>query len=432
MDQHKSYDIDAEQSVVGAILIDDSVLAKFADSLEPEHFFDSKNGVIYKAARYLYRKNQPVDLVTLTAALKSRKVLEDIGGSAYLVELTNNVPTATNADKYAAIVSDLALRREIVKASAEISESGIDGSKSIHEVVEAARDKLEKIGKRDIVEKYQVASMSDYTDEAVERFKNWGKVQGISSGFKSVDRLTKGFVGGEMIIVAGKTSYGKTTLAMNVVNRMALEGKKILFVTLEMTHAELTSRFMYINGGNNLQFNEVAINVLFQKNDELNWNDIDGLIQKARDELQVDMVVIDHLHYFTRELENVAEDLGRISKEIKKNAIRHNIPIILISHVRKTFNNEVATMDDLRGSSYIAQDADIVLMVGRDPDTGEMIVKIEKNRNRGFDARDDNDMVTLGFEETKLTEPEDFFQSNEYQSVNEVFPGATPVNPRSV
>ena len=429
MNEQNLYDLDAEMSVLGAILIDDSVMAKFADSLEPEHFYDNRNGLVYKAARYLYRKNKPVDLITLTDALKGRKVLDEVGGSAYLTETTNYVPTATHADKYASIIVDQALRREILKATVEISENGVDGSKSIHEVVETAKEKLEKIGRRDIVEKYQVASMSDYTEQAEQRFKNWGKVQGISSGFKSVDRLTKGFVGGEMIIVAGKTSFGKTTLAMNVVNRMALEGKKILFVTLEMTHAELTSRFMYINGGNNVKFHEVAINVLFQKNDELNWDDIDGLIQKARDELEVDMVVIDHLHYFTRELENVAEDLGRISKEIKKNAIRHNIPIILISHVRKTFNNEAATMDDLRGSSYIAQDADIVLMVGRDPDSGDMLVKIEKNRNRGFDARDDKDIAILGFQETKLTEPEDFYKKTGNSIIDEMFPGATPVQP---
>lgn len=423
------FDLDAEQSLLGAILIDETQLNKFAGELKPEDFTDRRHAIIYKAALHLHAKQQPVDLLTLTNVLKGRKLLDEVGGSAYMVGLTNYVPTAMHAKKYADIIADLSARRKIVAAAQAITEGGADGSKDIHEIISDATNQLDVIGRANTAEKYQVASMSDYIEQAKHRFKNWGKVQGMSSGFKSVDRLTKGFVGGEMIIVAGKTSYGKTTLAMNIANRVALQDKKVLFVTLEMTHAELTSRFMFINGGDNENFNNVAINVLFQKNDELGWTDIDGLIQKAIDELNVDMVIIDHLHYFTRELDNVAEDLGRISKEIKKNAIRHNIPVILISHVRKTFQNEEATMDDLRGSSYIAQDADIVLMVGRDKDSGDMYVKIEKNRNRGFDARDDKDIAILGFQETRLTEPEDFYQPTGNNVIDSLFPGATPIEP---
>lgn len=255
------------------------------------------------------------------------------------------------------------------------------------------------------VDKYVVSSMLDYTEEAKKRMAHYGQMQGLSCGYPSVDKLTKGFVGGELVVVAGKTSYGKTTLAMNMANQIALDGHRVLFVTLEMTHVELTSRYMFINGGDNEDYLTVAAHTIFQENDELDWQDIDGLIANAREQLQVDLVIIDHLHYFTRELENVAEDLGRITKELKKNAKRHDIPVLLISHVRKTFNDKEATMDDLRGTSYIAQDADIVLMVGRDRDSGNMMVKIEKNRNRGFDH--DENVVTLRFDRTKITEMED-------------------------
>jgi replicative DNA helicase len=253
-------------------------------------------------------------------------------------------------------------------------------------------------------DKISVVMMLDYTEQARERLASFGKMQGLSSGYPSIDRLTKGFVGGEMVVIAGKTSFGKTTLAMNIANRMGLAGKRILFVSMEMTHVELTSRYMFINGGENEDYTTVAANTLFQKNDELDWKSIDGLIEHAKEALNVDIVIIDHLHYFTRELQNVAEDLGRITKEIKKNAIRHDIPVLLISHVRKT--NQSATMEDLRGSSYIAQDADIVLMVGRIPeDESLMIVRIEKNRNRGYDYK--NDTVELGFDKTKITDPQD-------------------------
>ena len=180
-----------------------------------------------------------------------------------------------------------------------------------------------------------------------------------------------------------------------------------------MTHAELTSRYMYINGGRGEDYENAALNTVFQKNDELDWKDIDGLVSKARDQLGVDLVIIDHLHYFTRELDNVSEDLGRITKEIKKNAIRHDIPVMLISHVRKgQKSTDAATIDDLRGTSYIAQDADIVLMVSKIENSDKVAVRIEKNRNRGYDVGEDivgNDVqiASLKLHETKLLEKYD-------------------------
>lgn len=239
-------------------------------------------------------------------------------------------------------------------------------------------------------EQFDLNLMSDFTEEGIERNKNWGKMQGLSSGYKKIDQLTKGFVGGEITIVAGKTSYGKTMLAINMANKIALSGVPVLFVTLEMTRGEITSRFIHINGGDNEDYQTVSSLVAFQATNELDWQSIDGLVEKFVKQFTNGLIVIDHLHYFTRELQNIAEDLGRITKELKKNAIVHNVPIVLISHVRKTLGNASAGIDDLRGSSYIAQDADIVLMVGRDPkDASKLAVKIEKNRNRGYSYLED-------------------------------------------
>lgn len=248
--------------------------------------------------------------------------------------------------------------------------------------------------------------MSDFTEPATELYKNFGRMQGLSSGFKKIDGLTLGFAPGELILIAGKTSRGKTTLALNMANKVALGGKTVLFVTLEMTHAEITQRTMFINDCKpgvllTEDYENVSGRMVFQSTDELKWDSIDKLMEKAKIEMDVDMVVIDHLHYFTRELANVAEDLGRITKEFKKNAIRHGVPVLLISHVRKTGDDKEATMDDMRGSSYMAQDADIVLMVGRLEEEPDMTyVKIEKNRNRGFDYN--NNKVALYTDRIKI------------------------------
>lgn len=247
---------------------------------------------------------------------------------------------------------------------------------------------------------YDLDPLSDYTEEAKAIQENWGRFQGISSGYDTIDKLTKGFVGGELTVIAAKTTVGKTALAVNIANRVALKGTPVLFVTLEMTRPQLTSRFLFINGGDTDSYRKVAPLVVMQRSDELDWKSIDGLIGNFCKDFTNGFVVIDHLHYFTRELENVSEDLGRITKELKKNAIRHNVPVVLISHVRKS--NGRISIEDLRGSSYVAQDADIVLLCGRSDDGKKLGVRIEKNRNRGYDY--DNNEVWLFYDQTKITE----------------------------
>ena len=251
--------------------------------------------------------------------------------------------------------------------------------------------------------------VSEFTEAAIELNKNWGKMQGISCGYPQIDRLTKGLVGGELIVIAGKTSYGKSLLSLNIANKVALADIPVLFVSLEMSKKEIASRYMHINGGSETDnYLKVSNTTAMQHNDELTWQSIDGLVRHAINEMKVGLIVIDHLHYFTRQLEQMSEDLGRITKEIKKNAIRYDIPIILISHVRRT--RERANIDDLRGSSYIGQDADIVLMIERDgDDPTRLLVGIEKNRNRGFDYKDDQ--AELKLDGIKITDPTDIINT---------------------
>lgn len=228
----------------------------------------------------------------------------------------------------------------------------------------------------------EIGYVPDLYREIKTQYANWGKLVGLKTGNWVIDKMTMGLAPGEVTVIGGATSNGKTALALNIAANIAMQGRNILFVTLEMTHEELGIRFMKIMGD---KFESYMANLFWQKNDELNWKSVDGLIRKAKEEAKVDLVVIDHLHYFTRELTNVAEDLGNITKEFKKNAIRHKLPIILISHTRKAPDSHTTKtgINDLRGSSYIAQDADIVLMVHRDPQyPSDIFVSLEKNRNR--------------------------------------------------
>lgn len=228
----------------------------------------------------------------------------------------------------------------------------------------------------------ELGYLPDKYDAIKAQAANWGKMNGLSTRNWVIDKMTMGLAPGEVTVIGGATSNGKTALAVNIAADIAMQGKKVLFVTLEMTHEELGVRFMKVMGD---KFEEYMCNIFWQKNDELSWKSVDGLMRKAKEEAGVDLVVIDHLHYFSRETINVAEDLGNITKEFKKNAIRHKLPIILISHTRKApdSNTTKTGINDLRGSSYIAQDADIVLLVHRDKDfKDDIIVTLAKNRNR--------------------------------------------------
>jgi replicative DNA helicase len=238
-----------------------------------------------------------------------------------------------------------------------------------------------------------VVPISDYTEAAKARLAAWGKLQGLSTGYKELDAMTGGLCGGELIILAGQTSHGKSQLAANIAYNIAVEGDPVLFVTLEMTKPETTSRFMKIYEYEN-EFESpegvAGLPILFQTKNELDYRDIGLLMQRAKVE-GAKAVIIDHLHYFPRGTgDNVRNEIGRITKHFKECAIEHDLPVILLSHTRRlTDPKSKPSLSDLKESSAIEQDADIVLMVWRDLSedsfsTNLVDVSILKNRNRGF------------------------------------------------
>jgi len=234
-------------------------------------------------------------------------------------------------------------------------------------------------------EEIEILPLSNFTEEAEQIARDWGKITGIKTGYREIDSLTKGFDPGNLIILAGRTSQYKTMLSLNMARKIALQGIPVLFVTLENTKAEIAGRLLKMCESKE-EYERISPNIAVQVKDELNWRSVDPLIENFVKMFTNGVVFIDHLHYFSRDTDRTAEALGAVTKEFKKNAIRHRLPIILISHVRKdlTKKNSLPSIDDIRGSSLPAQDADIVLMVGAG-NNNNVIVEIQKNRNKGFD-----------------------------------------------
>lgn len=235
-------------------------------------------------------------------------------------------------------------------------------------------------------EPFELIPLSESFDEAVEYLKNPDKIEGLTTGYGLLDQCIGGLANEELIIVAGGTGQGKTLYTQCMLMHMALNNIPTLFFTLEMPPRETTIRFMKIIKSMFVPDITRELPIYYYHGTNATLPILDKAIEKGI-KLGVKCVVIDHLHFFAKNNENQAAEIGNITREIKLMARRYNIPIILISHIRKTGSpHKTPNLEDLKDSSGIAQDADTVLMVWRDMDTNSTVlkVKVRKSRRRGL------------------------------------------------
>lgn len=292
-------------------------------------------------------------------------------------------------------------------------EKQLDNIKKVNKEIEKVEIKIPKSWskdyKRSLLEKllkenddYLIKKMEEYTDpdikpvndfmdEAEERINHPEKNYGIKSKFTKIDSYLGGFGKGELIVVSGQTGGGKTLLTQAIALNIALDCIPVLFFTFEMPAVEITTRFrsMALSSAVNVP-PEFARELPIYLNGKMEISTIEGLrksIEFGKEKFGVQLVIIDHLHFFLRSGENQTNEVGVITRELKKLAIEFDLPIILVAHIRKLNHKGIPTLDDLKDSSSIAQDADSVLMVWRDQDDQQnryMKVRIRKNRRRGF------------------------------------------------
>lgn len=409
---------EAEASLLGAILIDTDAIVKIADLVGPEDFYDERHRRIYEAIQQLYEKHSPIDVLTLSDQLKASGLLDMTGGSAYLTELTNFVPTAAHAEQYASIVSQKAQRRRLIKASQDIVGLGYDEGQSLQQLLEEAESRLFEVSQKHV--KQDITSLetilADSFDRLDELHKDKGKLRGIPTGFKDLDNILAGLQRSDLFILAARPSMGKTAFALNLAHNIALKASEpVLMFSLEMSKEQLVDRMLSMESGvdawalrtGNLtdsDFEKIGHAMGSLSEAQIYIDDTPGITvsdlrTKARREAHqrpLGLIIVDYLQLmsggarFTSE-SNRVQEISEISRGLKGIARELNVPLIALSQLSRSVESrspQIPQLADLRESGSIEQDADIVAFIYREeyynPETERKNITdifIKKHRN---------------------------------------------------
>lgn len=386
--------LDAEMSLLGAVLIDEEVLADVSEHVTTKDFYDKRHATIYGGMIRLYEHHRPVDLLTLTEELKKKDELDAIGGASFLTELTNYVPTAAHAEAYAEMVALKAVRRRLIKASGEISELGYDEDTNIQELLEKAEAELFSVSdqslKQDLTSIEQI--LTDSFDRMEELHRNKGALRGVRTGYRDLDTMTAGLQRSDLIILAARPAMGKTTLVTNLAYNVATVAKQpVLFFSLEMSKEQLVDRMLAdasgvdawnIRTGNlsDEDFSKISEAMGEMAEAPIYIDDTPGLsvlemrtkARRAAHEAPLGLIIVDYLQLMRtsgRSDGNRVQEVSEISRGLKLIARELNVPVIAISQLSRSVESrspQIPQLADLRDSGSIEQDADIVMFIYRE------------------------------------------------------------------
>lgn len=405
---------EAEQSVIGSMIIDKSAIAQVLEKLKEEDFYRDGHKILYKTIREMFQKDMAVDLLTILEYLKSTDMLEKSGGVTYVSELSASVPTTANLSAYIKIVEEKSLLRKLIKSSTKIIEESYNGQDDVEKVLDGAQKKIFDIAEKKNSGDYEVlSSVLERGFLEIERlFNNKGDITGVGSGIKDLDEKTSGFQKGEMILIAARPSMGKTTFALNIAETAALrKGKSVVIFSLEMPREQLAYKLLC---------SEASVDMLKLRTGNLeddDWeriakatgplskakiyiDDTAGLsvmemrskCRKIKMEHGIDMILIDYLQLMSgSNTESRQQEVSEISRSIKALAKEMECPVIALSQLSRAPEQRAdhrPMLSDLRESGSIEQDADVVMFLYRDEyynkeseDRGTAECIIAKQRN---------------------------------------------------
>lgn len=415
------HSVEAEQSLLGGLLIDNEALDKIADIIGDYDFYRHDHQLIFQHISKVIYSNQPADIVTVGESLEKVNELGNIGGLEYLGMLAENTPTSANIRGYAQIVRERSIMRSLVLVGSDIAESAYSPQdKDAQQLLDESESKIFQIaesGKRTNVGFDDIKHLLPKVVESVEdRMKNPGDVTGIATGFNDLDKMTAGLQPQDLIIIAGRPSMGKTSLALNMAEHVAIEKKMPVAVfSMEMGALQLTTRLIGSVGRVDQQkmrtgqledddwekltdslgqLNDAPIHI--DQGSALNAFEVRARARRLQRQAgQLGLIVIDYIQLMTaangNQTENRATEISEISRSLKSLARELNVPVVALSQLNRSVEQRVdkrPVMSDLRESGAIEQDADVIMFIYRDEvynpesvDKGLAEILLAKQRN---------------------------------------------------
>jgi replicative DNA helicase len=409
------HQIEAEQSLLGGILIDNEGLPSALEILRGDEFYRDAHRTIFRAVQELFERNEPVDLITVADLLTEKNQLEAVGGASYLAALTGMVPSSTNVQTYARIINEKALLRRLIQSAHQIMSWCYEGGKNVDEILDHTESAIFSITENRVRSSYfPIKEIVKKSIEVIESFQeNREMVTGVPSHFVDLDKLTAGFQPSDLIIIAGRPSMGKTALALNIARNAALEsGVPVGLFSLEMSKEQLAMRLLCSEarvdshkirtGFLNRQecakmlmaagyFMDAALYI--DDTPAISSLELRAKARRMKADRGLGMIVVDYLQLMrSREgTERREQEISEISRSLKGLAKELNIPVIALSQLNRKVeerHDKRPQLSDLRESGAIEQDADVIAFIYRDEvyntsttEKGIAEINISKQRN---------------------------------------------------
>ena len=405
--------IPLEEAVLGAIMLDKDALPIVLDIINPESFYSDAHQEIYRAMLKLFENTQPVDLLTVTEALKKAGVLDKIGGPYYLVELTNRVASAANIEYHARIISQKHIQRELIRVSTKVIRDAFEDTTDVFNLLDEAEQGLFNITQNNLSRSYE--SMSTLTTRALKQLEELAQKEegltGVPTGFTDLDRITSGWQASDLIIVAARPGMGKTSFTLALARNAAVDfNKGVALFSLEMSNVQLVQRLISMEAeisGSKLRNGQLEdyewqqlqsaieklseVPIFIDDTPSINIFELRAKCRRMKMQHDIQLIVIDYLQLMSGGPENSRgnreQEISSISRSLKALAKELNVPVIALSQLSRAVEtrggNKRPMLSDLRESGAIEQDADIVSFIYR-PEYYSILEDEEGNSLKGI------------------------------------------------
>jgi len=398
--------IEAEQSILGGILLDNEVFHRVLEVLNEEDFYHAAHRKVFLSMIELYENNEPVDLITITNALKNKNQLDEIRGVSYLTSLVDSIPTTANISYYAKIVKEKSILRRLINKTAEIASMSYDSTGDVDEVLDQAERAIFEISENKIKPSfYSIKEMIKHSFKTIERlYEKKELITGVPTGFEGIDRFTSGFQLSDLVIIAGRPSMGKTSFALNIAQYAAIEASvPVGIFSLEMSKEQLSLRMLCSEAKVDAQrlrtgflsesdwpkltravgsLSEAPIFV--DDTPALSILEMRAKARRLKSEKGLGLIIVDYLQLMRGRVnvERREQEISEISRSLKALAKELNLPVVALSQLNRRVeerHDKRPQLADLRESGAIEQDADVIIFIYRD----EIYNKSEDNENKG-------------------------------------------------